>query len=58
MSFVVQGLEFGDGMEANCVHWCLPSTLLPKKFDLQGCLAHKKHPPPQDHHRVLSMVLL
>ena len=25
---------------------------------LQGCLAHKKLPPPQDHRRALGMVLL
>ena len=24
---------------------------------LQGYLAHKKHPPPQDHHRSLGMLL-
>ena len=25
---------------------------------LQGYLAHKKHPPPKDHHRSLDIVLL
>ena len=27
-------------------------------LDVQGYLAHKKLPPPQDHHRALGMILL
>jgi len=29
-----------------------------KGVPLQGCLAHKKHPPPWDHHRSLGTGLL
>ena len=25
---------------------------------IQGYLAHRKHPPPYDHHRAIGMVLL
>ena len=30
----------------------------PIDLGLQGYLAHKKLPPPQDHHRALGAVLL
>ena len=35
-----------------------PSLDLLKSGQLQGCLAHEKHTPPQGHHMALDIVLL
>ena len=37
---------------------CTPSVFATRAVCLQGYLAHKKAPPPQDHHRALEIKLL
>ena len=50
----IPDLDAGEGLE-NC---CSAPSRCSLPADLKGYLAHKKPPPPQDHHRPLGIVLL